>query len=80
MIGNSQDVPLSKALLEQRGFTNSAELSVEDGQLTLVPTAQVRADWLERFAQATDIEQAKDLDYPPAATTNIEWDEMEWYW
>ncbi|MBC8121897.1 MAG: AbrB/MazE/SpoVT family DNA-binding domain-containing protein [Gemmatimonadaceae bacterium] len=79
-IGNSRGVRLPKALLEQCGFADSAELLVEKGRLVLVPTAQVRAGWLERFAQSTDGQQAEDLSYLLPDTTNIEWDDAEWHW
>ncbi len=49
-VGNSRGVRLPKAVLEQCRFTDSAELSVEDGRVVLTPITAPRAGWAEAFA------------------------------
>ena len=79
-IGNSRGVRLPKVLLEQCGFTDTAELLIEDGRLILAPTTKARSGWQERFAQVTDAQLASDLDVLLPDTASVEWDEAEWHW
>ncbi len=78
-IENSWGVHLPKAFLEQCGFTDTAELSIENGRLVLTPTTLARSGWQERFAQATDIQLITELDIL-SDTASVEWDDAEWQW
>lgn len=51
-IGNSRGVRLPKAVLEQCGFDDAAELTVEKGRVVLAPLAEPRAGWADAFAAA----------------------------
>ena len=50
-IGNSRGVRLPKTVLDQLGFGAEAELSVEDGRVTLTPLTAPRRGWAEAFAE-----------------------------
>jgi antitoxin MazE len=62
-IGNSRGVRLPKAVLEQCGFDNSAELSVERGRIVLAPAKTVREGWAEAFAAADTSLTDEDRDW-----------------
>lgn len=49
-VGNSKGLRLPKAVLEECGFTDAAELTVEDGRVVLTPLAEPRAGWAAAFA------------------------------
>lgn len=49
-IGNSRGVRLPKAVLEECGFTDAADLTVEGGRVVLTPLGSPRAGWEEAFA------------------------------
>jgi len=53
-IGNSRGVRLPKAMLEQCGFGDEAELSVEGRKLVLAPADAPRAGWAAAFAADPD--------------------------
>lgn len=65
-IGNSKGVRLPKAVLEQTGFTEAAELTIENGRIVLTPSRVVRAGWATSFAAAADLtkEDREWLDAP----------------
>ena len=50
-IGNSQGIRIPKAMLQQCGLVDKAELTVEDGRIVLQRPRQVRAGWKEAFAE-----------------------------
>ena len=53
-IGNSRGIRLPKAVLEQCGFGDTVELTVERGKVVLAqPAKRPREGWAEAFA-ATD--------------------------
>ncbi|AGY57514.1 AbrB/MazE/SpoVT family DNA-binding domain-containing protein [Gloeobacter kilaueensis] len=79
-IGNSRGVRLPKVLLEQYGFKEAAELSVENGRLVLSPVARSRAGWHEQFAQASSAELEADLAEILPDAVSAEWDAAEWQW
>jgi antitoxin MazE len=69
-IGNSRGVRLPKAVLEQVGLGDEAELSVENGRIVLARAKARRGDWARAFAADPAIESAEDrqwLDAPLAA-------------
>jgi antitoxin MazE len=49
-IGNSRGVRLPKAVLDQVGFGDEADLEVENGRVVLKPIAAPRQGWAEAFA------------------------------
>jgi antitoxin MazE len=49
-IGNSRGIRLPKAVLEQVGLKNEAELSVENGRIVLGPLPARHHGWEEAFA------------------------------
>ena len=53
-IGNSRGVRLPKAVLEQCGFGDEADLRVEGGVVVLAPVTHPRAGWAEAFAAGPD--------------------------
>lgn len=65
-IGNSKGVRLPKAVLEQVGLTEAAELTVENGRIILTPAKPARAGWVHAFASAPDLteEEREWLDAP----------------
>lgn len=79
-IGNSRGVRLPKVLLEQYGFKESAELSVENGRLVLSPVTRSRAGWQEQFAQASSAHLDADLEEILSDAASAEWDDAEWQW
>jgi len=62
-IGNSRGVRLPKAVLEQVGLTDEAELSIEDGRIVLAPLTPPRIGWAQAFAD----------DPSPAADEDHDW-------
>jgi antitoxin MazE len=65
-IGNSKGVRLPKAVLEQVGLTEAAELTVENGRIVLTPAKPVRTGWAEAFAIGPNLtdEDREWLDAP----------------
>lgn len=61
-IGNSRGVRLPKAVLEQVGLGEEAELSVENGRIVLAPAAP-RRGWVEAFAASPTQLTAEDRDW-----------------
>jgi antitoxin MazE len=74
-IGNSRGIRIPKALLEQCGFKNDVEMTVEDNRLVLSPTGRTRSGWEEAFKAMAAKHEDKLLDMP----TN-EFDESDWQW
>ncbi|MCP5432362.1 MAG: AbrB/MazE/SpoVT family DNA-binding domain-containing protein [Alphaproteobacteria bacterium] len=73
-IGNSRGVRLPKAVLDQCGFADEAELSVENGRVVIAPLAAPRSGWAEAFAaEPAAADDAGWLDAPLA-------DESGWTW
>lgn len=69
-IGNSRGVRLPKAVLEQCGFQDAAELTVERGRIVIAPVRKPREGWEEAFKAADTSLTNEDrewLDAPLAA-------------
>ena len=62
-IGNSRGIRLPKAVLEQCGFGDSAEMTVERGRVVLSPSKKARAGWAEAFAKADTSLNKEDRDW-----------------
>jgi antitoxin MazE len=76
-IGNSRGVRIPKAIIEQCGFGERVEMTVEDGRLVISPLKHPREGWEEMFraaAEAGDLPPEPEFDFPN------EWDEREWTW
>ncbi len=71
-IGNSRGVRLPKAVLEQVGLGDAAELSVENGRIVLAPAAARRQGWAEAFAANPAPEEAEDRDWLDAPLADPE--------
>lgn len=70
-IGNSRGVRLPKAVLEQCGFTDEAELTVQKGRIVLAPAARKpREGWEEAFAGADTSLTAEHREWLDARLTN----------
>lgn len=75
-IGNSRGIRIPKAMLENCGFGEDAELVVRNGALVLRPLKATRAGWNEAFAgSGTSKEQVLHEDVP-----STRFDEEEWAW
>ncbi len=66
-IGNSRGVRLPKAVLEQVGMGDEAELSVEGGRIVLAPTTSPRRGWAQAFSSAAPPLSAEDRDWLDAS-------------
>jgi len=74
-IGNSRGVRIPKAILEQCGFGESAEIAVEHGHLVVRPVSEIRKGWEEAFAQMAERRDDQLIETPAPA-----FDETEWSW
>ena len=73
-IGNSKGIRIPKALLEQCGFAEHADLRIENGNIILSPIKKSRAGW----AEAMQALGADDTELDEWGST--EFDESEWTW
>jgi antitoxin MazE len=76
-VGDARGVRLPRAVLEQCGIGDEAELTVEGGRLVLSRPAARREGWEAAFAAATETGDAPPLLNEDAPT---EWDRTEWRW
>lgn len=75
-IGNSRGIRIPKAMLEDCGFGEEAELIMKNGALVLRPVKNVRAGWSEAFGgTGTPREPVLNEDAP-----STRFDEEEWEW
>lgn len=74
-VGNSRGIRIPKALLEQCGFDDTAELSLANGRLILCPTTEKRKGWDEAFQRMADCNDDRLLETPIPS-----FDESEWTW
>jgi antitoxin MazE len=75
-VGNSKGIRLPKAILDQCGFRDEIELSVEAGTVVLRPARRAREGWTEALAKA-DMSEQETLS-PPGLPND--WDDEEWTW
>jgi len=76
-IGNSRGIRIPKPVLEQCGFGDTVELSVEKHRLVIVPEHRSRQGWEEAFRAAGSFTQDELLlDALPAN----EFDHKDWKW
>ena len=62
-IGNSRGVRLPKAVLEQVGLGDEAELSVENGCIVISPERAPRRGWAGAFARDPSDQGVEDRDW-----------------
>ncbi len=75
-IGNSRGIRIPKALLEQCGFSNSADVAIEDNHLVLRPSTSARKGWGKSFSAMTAHHDDTLLD----SHRSTAFDESEWQW
>ena len=69
-IGNSRGVRLPKAVLEQIGLSDEAELSIENGCIVISPKRAPRRGWAGVFASDPAVDQSvEDSDWLDAPLT-----------
>lgn len=77
-IGNSRGIRIPKALLDDCGFGEEADLQAENGALILRPVGAPRAGWAAAFK---DMAVAKeDFLVHEDAPTGTQFDDEEWTW
>ncbi len=74
-IGNSRGIRIPKTVLEQVGFSDELELSVEKNSLVLSPVEEARVGWTEKFKH-----MAVKGDDTLLEAVSTEWDDQEWQW
>ncbi len=75
-IGNSRGIRIPKAIIEQCGFGDAADLRVEDGRLIIAPDRRPRQGWEEAFRAASSPE--KDELLLDRADTRFDLEEWRW--
>jgi antitoxin MazE len=75
-VGNSRGVRLPKAVLEQCGFGDEVELTVEGDRVVLSRPSPLREGWDAAFAMAEAGGDAPLLN----EDAPTEWDRTEWRW
>jgi antitoxin MazE len=75
-IGNSRGVRIPKAVLEQVGLRDEAEMEVRGSELIIRSANHPRAGWVAAFAKMAARGHDALLDTP----TSTKWDETEWRW
>ncbi|HEV8412284.1 MAG TPA: AbrB/MazE/SpoVT family DNA-binding domain-containing protein [Bryobacteraceae bacterium] len=75
-IGNSRGVRIPKAVLEQVGLRDEAEMEVRGSQLMIRAVNHTRAGWDAAFAKMAARGDDDLLDTP----TPTKWDQNEWRW
>jgi len=73
-IGNSRGVRIPKAVLEQVGLRDEAEMEVRGSELIIRSANHPRAGWEAAFAKMAERGDDALLDAP----TSTKWDETEW--
>ena len=76
-IGNSRGIRIPKAILEQCGFGDSAELAVRSGSLVLTPNRRPREGWDAGFAAMAAASDDTPL-LPETVDPSAE--DLDWTW
>lgn len=77
-IGNSRGIRIPKALLDDCGFDEEAELQAKNGALILRPVKTPRAGWAESFAGMAAAKD--DILVQEVAPASTQFDAEEWEW
>lgn len=76
-IGDSQDIGLSKDIIDLCGFKESVEITFRDRGLLIQPARKVREGWEEAFGKMAESGDDLILDEDSAPS---HWDAEEWTW
>ena len=76
-IGNSRGLRLPKALIEQCGFGETVEVSVEKNQLVITPEPAARWGWKDAFVAAGS---SADDQIAFERLPKNRFDDEEWSW
>ena len=76
-IGNSRGVRIPKSVIEQCGFKDLVDMTVENGVIRLAPAQGRRRGWDAAFKAMADAGDDTPLLPDNRADT---WDETEWKW
>jgi len=68
---------LPKTIIDQCGFTDTAELSLKEDGLLIRPHKNPRDGWDQSFKEMAAKGDDRLLVFPSSST---EWDEEEWEW
>jgi len=77
-IGNSRGIRIPKALLDDCGFSEEAELQPKNGTLVLRPIGTIRAGWSAAFREMADNQD--DFMMHEDASSQPQFDAEEWEW
>ncbi len=77
-IGNAKGVIIPKPIIQQCGFEDQVEMTVEGNKLVLSPCASPRHGW----ANAFEAETQNAAPEPPLLPEHLsdDWDDAEWTW
>ncbi len=76
-VGNSRGIRIPKALLEQSGVRDQAELAVRGSSIVITPSQHVRAGWSDAFAKMHELGDDALIDAQAAAS---DWNKRDWRW
>ncbi len=76
-IGNSRGIRIPKAVLEQCGFDDAAELRIEKDRLVIAPEHRPRQGWEEAFLAAGP---SSHDELPLEALPPSAFDREDWRW
>lgn len=76
-IGNSQGIRIPKPIIEQCGFRDSVEITVQGNALIIKAACEARQGWEDSFKAmaASGDDRLLDEDFPATA-----WDAAQWEW
>ncbi len=77
-MGNSQGIRIPKLLLDQLGFDEEVELTIQQNQLVVRPVRLPRHNWDKRFKAMAEHGDDRLLDMGITGLTR--WDADEWEW
>lgn len=77
-IGNSRGIRIPKAMLDDCGFGEEAELQAKNGALILRPVKATRVGWAEAFAGMAAAKD--DLLVQEEGPSSTQFDAEEWEW
>ena len=77
-IGNSRGIRIPKALLDDCGFGEEADLQAKNGTLILRPVGVPRAGWAASFKEMAAAKD--DFLVHEDALTGTQFDDEEWTW
>jgi antitoxin MazE len=73
-IGNSRGVRIPKPIIEQCGFRDTVELSIENNRLVISPHRRPREGWEEAFRKIAGVQKDELLLPGPNDFDNEEWE------